>query len=205
MGTSFSVDECTSADSQRVKDCCHLEGETPIEIRIAYQNPRPVARASNFEPGAGGALHATSALSPRPLRRRHEQQPARSPEAEKPPMPRGTERLRLPPPAGSARSQPPGAPAGAGDFDAETFAAPPDSERSGADRTPGRMLQPAALHALQAATQDCGDFFPEIVRISRQGPPSHREPAHGIPAPSTPNGTLRPAAFHSPLEQVAPF
>mmetsp|Transcript_8126 Transcript_8126/g.24709 ORF Transcript_8126/g.24709 Transcript_8126/m.24709 type:complete len:228 (-) Transcript_8126:70-753(-) len=227
MGSSLSVDECTSADNQRVKDCCHLEGETPIEIRIAYQQPKPVPRVPALEPGpsAAAALHASSALSSRPPRRhqdfqqqQQQQQHTHSSDAEKPPMPRGAERLRLPPPAGSARGGPrsPGSQASTGDFDAETFAAPPDSERSEADRTPGRMLQPAALHVLQQQQQavlDAGcDFFPEIVRISaRMGQrgggtsPGTAQVGGGLPpAPSTPDWATRPAAFRSP-EPVAPF
>eukprot|EP00913_Durusdinium_trenchii_P016594 g15598.t1 len=44
MGLRFS--EC-SANSQHVKDCCHLEGETPIEIRIAFSQQRPAAYPSH--------------------------------------------------------------------------------------------------------------------------------------------------------------
>eukprot|EP00435_Cladocopium_sp_Y103_P010578 s3796_g2.t1 len=45
MGSRFS--ECSSVNSQHVKDCCHLEGETPIEIRIAFSQQGPAAYPSH--------------------------------------------------------------------------------------------------------------------------------------------------------------
>lgn len=218
MGSKFSVDECTSADNQRVRDCCHLEGETPIEIRIAYQQPRPPVHPSNFDPGPNrqaahpsnfdpGNRHGAPGFSPGTFRNYHDQLSPNT-DAEKPPMPRGTERLRLPPPASSARNQPrtPASQASTSDhrdFDAETFAAPPDSERSeiGAGATPGRMQQPAALQMLQAAGAD-DDYFPEIVRVPRQGASNtFREALPTVPAtPKTPEPSARTAVALTPQE-----
>mmetsp|Transcript_50688 Transcript_50688/g.133900 ORF Transcript_50688/g.133900 Transcript_50688/m.133900 type:complete len:292 (+) Transcript_50688:156-1031(+) len=204
MGGKFSVDECTSTDNPRVRDCCHLEGETPIEIRIAYQQPRPAAQpatavAGNVGTGAwdgrtNGPTHlghgaAHFAAGPphgaAAVRGAHWHSPGGM-DAEKPPMPRGTERLRLPPPAGSGgRTQPrtPASQASTSDFDAETFAAPPDSERSEVAATPGRMTQPAALQMLQLMQDE--DYFPEIVRVSRQAPSTFREAITDRTAPGT--------------------
>jgi len=177
MGSRFSVDECTSADNPRVRDCCHLEGETPIEIRIAYQPPRPPPRHTHLDTGPVG-MDASSARSAYDNLQDHRPGwPPYAPDRERSSLPRGTERLRLPPHAGSvsARSQPrtPASQTGGSDFDADVFAAPPDSERGSCMATPGRMQQPMALQVLQMASDD--DYFPEIVRVSRQGTTTFRE------------------------------
>mmetsp|Transcript_31466 Transcript_31466/g.68599 ORF Transcript_31466/g.68599 Transcript_31466/m.68599 type:complete len:304 (-) Transcript_31466:95-1006(-) len=216
MGGQLSVDECTSTDNPRVRDCCHLEGETPIEIRIAYQQPRPAAQPISSE-GAGpwdaraglanlghGAAHFAAGPPHSVARSSHWQSPG-SMDAEKPPMPRGTERLRLPPPAGGGvRTQPrtPASQASTSDFDAETFAAPPDSERSEVAATPGRMQQPVALQMLQFMQDE--DYFPEIVRVStsRQAPSTFREVATDRSVPDTQRSAAEyPAAQ---LEEPAP-
>mmetsp|Transcript_85181 Transcript_85181/g.214819 ORF Transcript_85181/g.214819 Transcript_85181/m.214819 type:complete len:258 (+) Transcript_85181:126-899(+) len=180
MGGNLSVEECTSPDNPRVKDCCHLEGETPVEIRIAYQHPRPAAHPASAS-NSGNANHMAGAwdraqASDGFYNPKHAPWPHGSMDAEKPPMPRGAERLRLPPPSGGARAQPRtphSESAGGGDFDADTFAAPPDSERSDVAATPGRMQQPVALQVLQLPDDD---YFPEIVRIGRhQGSNTFRE------------------------------
>jgi len=202
MGAKLSIDECQSQDSQRVKDCCHLEGETPIEIRIAYQQPRPAAQPVTAHPHAAGHGHgfARSAWDNRHpqadgMQQRHaafQSFPA-SMDAEKPPMPRGTERLRLPPPSGSARAQQrtPASQASTSDFDADTFAAPPDSERSEAAASPGRMGHPAAIQVMQLPDDN---HFPEIVRVTGRGTgtfremstnrSTHRDSTQGSPATS---------------------
>jgi len=191
MGSRVSIEECTSTDNPRVRDCCHLEGETPIEIRIAYQHPRPSAQPAGFDPAvlrahqasafgvAGASYRRGGAAGSGPW-------PPGSADAEKPPMPRGAERLRLPPPSGSARGPPRTAAnedAG-GDFDADTFAAPPDSERSEVSATPGRMHEPVALQVLQLAEDG---FFPEVVRANRthtfrEASSTHRDSPDGEPA-----------------------
>mmetsp|Transcript_124355 Transcript_124355/g.277321 ORF Transcript_124355/g.277321 Transcript_124355/m.277321 type:complete len:224 (-) Transcript_124355:50-721(-) len=211
MGSIFSVDECTSTDNPRVRDCCHLEGETPIEIRIAYQQPRQSAHPSTFDPGPHGA-QSQQALGSRGSFESPSDQRQWSPcslDAEKPPMPRGTERLRLPPPSGRGaglRGQPrtPASQASTSDFDAEVFAAPPDSERSELGATPGRMQQPAALQMVQCSPLPDDDYFPEIVRASHAGSrsarsgtntfredpgqvPTYREGAENVEPPVTPN------------------
>mmetsp|Transcript_14972 Transcript_14972/g.52543 ORF Transcript_14972/g.52543 Transcript_14972/m.52543 type:complete len:235 (-) Transcript_14972:39-743(-) len=179
MGGSLSaVEECTSADNQHVKDCCHLEGETPIEIRIAYQHPRSAAHPASSSLGS----HANTRLAgnwDRPggtgdgFYHRNPAWPHGGMDAEKPQMPRGTERLRLPPPAArTSASKAPASQASTGDFDADTFAAPPDSERSEVATTPGRMGQPVALQLLHFPEDD---HFPEIVRVGRQGFSTFRE------------------------------
>lgn len=60
------MEECTSSENQRVRECCHLEGETPIEIRIAYQQPRSTpARFSGVgSPSTGGGLNVGTNLGP---------------------------------------------------------------------------------------------------------------------------------------------
>jgi len=216
MGGNLSIEECTSPDSQQVKHCCHLEGETPIEIRIAYQHPRPAAhpvsataKASNtHSAGAWDRAQADGFYSGQ-----HVPWPHSSMDAEKPPMPRGAERLRLPPPSGSTRAQPrtPASQASTSDFDAETFAAPPDSERSEVAATPGRMQQPVALQVLQLPDDD---FFPEIVRVGRQGASTfreasstyrdthrdaHQDPANKPPAPPTAAAWPADAACEAPM------
>jgi len=182
MGSMVSLEECTSTDNPRVRDCCHLEGETPVEIRIAYQHPRSSAQPAGFDPSAIRAHQATASWERGPLGdhggfQRHaggvgEPWPMPVADAEKPPMPRGAERLRLPPPAGSGGRSQAGCGEAGGDFDADTFAAPPDSERSEVGPSPGRMLQPAALQMLELP--DDG-FFPEVIRASRQGTHTFRE------------------------------
>jgi len=37
---SSEVDSCTSLENPRVRQCCHIEGEPPIEIQIAHRYPR---------------------------------------------------------------------------------------------------------------------------------------------------------------------
>jgi len=175
MGAGLSVEECTSAENPHVRDCCHLEGETPVEIRIAYQ--RNVPPAQSLEPPAG-AIRAHTATGGRDLaaellpRRRDGPPGPAARDAERPPMPRGADRLRLPPPASGAWATPRqgGPEAGGGDFDAGTFAVPPDcdSERSGAT-TPGRMAPAVALHMLHLPQDD--GLFPEVIRAA--GCPSH--------------------------------
>mmetsp|Transcript_14169 Transcript_14169/g.38945 ORF Transcript_14169/g.38945 Transcript_14169/m.38945 type:complete len:276 (-) Transcript_14169:112-939(-) len=190
MGGRLSVDECTSTDNQRVRDCCHLEGETPIEIRIAYQQPRPPQRLAGFThtggalaPGSGlGATNGVSNLGSLPasgggtrigtFTGGYENAPlsgrswptARG-DAEKPAMPRGAERLRLPPPGANPWSN--SARQGhvdGDDFDPDTFAAPPDSERGEGSVASARnqMQQALALKVLQMQQEE--DHFPEIIR-----------------------------------------
>lgn len=214
-----TVDKCTNADSQCVKDCCHLEGETPIEIRIAYQQPRPQSQTltgagqlppgfppPGAYPGMGGAVYdkpyydALAAQAWAAVR-------ARGPgDAEKPALPRGAERLRLPPPPVSNRSHNRYSPKSqaSDEFDPDTFAAPPDSGRDGqnplAARNRGMMTQ-----AYDFSAED--DFFPEIVRVSREGsghtprpevpwtPASHRSNRSG----ETPQAVVRGALFPEPM------
>lgn len=185
-----TVDKCTNADSQCVKDCCHLEGETPIEIRIAYQQPRHHqaahlnAIAGQLGPSFGAASGAYPAMGAGVYDRAYYDERiawaavrARGPgDAEKPALPRGAERLRLPPPPTSNRSHgkdSTGSKA-SDEFDPDTFAAPPDSGRDGqaafSNRTPGAILQ----HVYNFPAED--DFFPEVVRISREG--SGHTPRH---------------------------
>eukprot|EP00930_Biecheleria_cincta_P005477 TRINITY_DN106400_c0_g1_i1.p1 TRINITY_DN106400_c0_g1~~TRINITY_DN106400_c0_g1_i1.p1 ORF type:complete len:204 (+),score=29.78 TRINITY_DN106400_c0_g1_i1:62-673(+) len=191
MGGNFSVEECTSPDKQHVRDCCHLEGETPIEIRIAYSQPRPSTYASSetggrrYPPSShqqqlANRLAAAQGFRAAPKMR------AKALNAEKPRMPLGTENLRMPP----ARA--PSADGMEGEFDAGHFSAPLDSERSSV-MTPGRMDNPAALSMLQMLMEQEVDHFPEIVRAGRSGnrsrvpqvPPARSE---ADPAPADQSG-----------------
>ncbi|CAJ1333901.1 unnamed protein product, partial [Effrenium voratum] len=102
MGGKFS--DCSAADP-RVKDCCHLEGETPIEIRIAFSQQRPAAYPPQECPKAPRAGLPHAALAQMSQAFAHAQ------------------------PAASERGR---APRGAGNesdlgFDAESFAAPDDA------------------------------------------------------------------------------
>eukprot|EP00403_Amphidinium_massartii_P019103 CAMPEP_0178431792 /NCGR_PEP_ID=MMETSP0689_2-20121128/32044_1 /TAXON_ID=160604 /ORGANISM="Amphidinium massartii, Strain CS-259" /LENGTH=240 /DNA_ID=CAMNT_0020053743 /DNA_START=174 /DNA_END=893 /DNA_ORIENTATION=- len=36
MGAALTFDQCALDKDKRVKECCHVEGETPVEIRIAH-------------------------------------------------------------------------------------------------------------------------------------------------------------------------
>jgi len=200
MGDKLSVEECTSTENQHVRECCHLEGETPIEIRIAYQQPKQPQRLQNFS-HAGGSLHPGggagvaagvmrapavgstmngSSLTPRPYGAPalagdallavgdRAGQPfggrpwpqGASGDANRPPMPRGADKLRLPPPGSSSAHK-----ADGDEFDPDTFAAPPDSERGeNAALAQQRLQQALALKVLQMQQED--DYFPEIVRVS---------------------------------------
>lgn len=77
---------------------------------------------------------------------------------------------------------------GAEDFDPDVFAAPPDSARDADVCAPTSDLRRGiALHVLQLAQDD--DFFPEIVRVTRDGTNTFRD------SPSRDgNGTTRSAA-----------
>eukprot|EP00931_Biecheleriopsis_adriatica_P055305 TRINITY_DN32660_c0_g1_i1.p1 TRINITY_DN32660_c0_g1~~TRINITY_DN32660_c0_g1_i1.p1 ORF type:complete len:199 (-),score=19.28 TRINITY_DN32660_c0_g1_i1:174-770(-) len=163
MGGQLSLEECTSPDNPRVRDCCHLEGETPIEIRIAYgqhQQPRPSAYPSSYEPGRRPPtqLGAGAAAS------RYTHAHALSADAHMPPMPLGADNLRLPPPpVGEGKTD---AKSELGDFAAETFAAPLDSERSAVSTNPGRIDNPLALQMYHTWYEE-DSCFPEVVRASK--------------------------------------
>lgn len=45
-----------TAESQCVKDCCHLEGETPVEIRIAVHRRKP-KKDPQWHTGTSGSLY----------------------------------------------------------------------------------------------------------------------------------------------------
>merc|ERR1712232_1228377 len=58
MGEQLSVDHCAlaaSPENQRVRECCYLEGETPVEICIARTKPRPQRLPSFAHTGAAFA------------------------------------------------------------------------------------------------------------------------------------------------------
>eukprot|EP00929_Paragymnodinium_shiwhaense_P070108 TRINITY_DN35485_c0_g1_i1.p1 TRINITY_DN35485_c0_g1~~TRINITY_DN35485_c0_g1_i1.p1 ORF type:complete len:258 (-),score=73.76 TRINITY_DN35485_c0_g1_i1:77-850(-) len=74
MGGKPFLDECASVDQERVRQCCHLEGETPVEIRIAYQRPKEPKPGGNqlahtplrsqvLRPGGSHDLEASSSAS----------------------------------------------------------------------------------------------------------------------------------------------
>mmetsp|Transcript_16479 Transcript_16479/g.32209 ORF Transcript_16479/g.32209 Transcript_16479/m.32209 type:complete len:163 (-) Transcript_16479:178-666(-) len=162
MGVSSSVNENAEVPDQRLKYCCHMEGETPVEIRIAYQQPvgrPPSPRHHTYRdqppatPQHPGLQMAPQALQP-------------SLNAEKPLMPRGAERLRLPP-VGGVRAQPPVSMSDASTdgLDADSFTAPPDSEHSCEVGIAPCHLQVGAFAAPALEVED--DYFPEIVRIPR--------------------------------------
>mmetsp|Transcript_30329 Transcript_30329/g.67982 ORF Transcript_30329/g.67982 Transcript_30329/m.67982 type:complete len:185 (-) Transcript_30329:78-632(-) len=135
------------------EDCCHLEGETPIEIRI---RPPAYARGGRA-PSATGAAGSPPLVMPM-MRTRHGVVPV--PEAEKPPMPIGVP-SRFPPPAGV------GTPRRSEDdhgFDGDAFAEPSDCFRG----SPGLMQDPAVLQMLNAWSSEQG-HYPEIVRATRRG------------------------------------
>lgn len=189
------MEECTSPDKQHVRDCCHLEGETPIEIRIAYSQPRPSTSAS-YAPNNTHQQLAARLAAAQGFRAAVPQLRAKalSQDAEKIRMPiGGAQNLRMPP-------APPTSGDGIdGDFDAGAFSAPLDSERSSV-MTPGRIDNPAALSMLQMAMEQEADYFPEIVRAGRSGkrsrapqvpPPSSSEPSEPAPADQG-GGTARP-------------
>ncbi|CAE8589916.1 unnamed protein product [Polarella glacialis] len=171
MGLQQSIDECTSPDQQHVRDCCHLEGETPIEIRIAYSHPRPSSYPANREPTGGGRRYPPPYGQP-PLVAGglHAPRGRLPPTASRPEVHLGKSSPRPSVPAGD-REASDAAAAGQVDspeFDADAFAAPPDSERTQVSvATPGRMENPAALQMLQMALAQEEDYFPEIVRVSR--------------------------------------
>ncbi|CAE7022964.1 unnamed protein product [Symbiodinium natans] len=131
-----------------LEDCCHLEGETPIEIRITRQ------------PGRGWYAGPPRGQPPlvMPMVRTAQHRIGPVPEAEKPPMPIGVPG-RFPPPATVAHR-----PADEQGFDGDAFAEPPDSARA----NPGLMHDPAVLQMLYAWTTDPG-HFPEIVRVQKRG------------------------------------
>eukprot|EP00419_Tripos_fusus_P010431 CAMPEP_0172670140 /NCGR_PEP_ID=MMETSP1074-20121228/10119_1 /TAXON_ID=2916 /ORGANISM="Ceratium fusus, Strain PA161109" /LENGTH=147 /DNA_ID=CAMNT_0013487011 /DNA_START=178 /DNA_END=621 /DNA_ORIENTATION=+ len=117
---------------------------------------------SNFDPGPSGSRrHLEQRELSLDKHSPDKQHCAASPDTGKPPMPRGTERSRMPPPTGSRRNSD----LGDDGFDADSFAAP-DSARSDL-AAPGRMQQPAALSVLEQEWSD-DSLFPEIVPISKR-------------------------------------
>mmetsp|Transcript_29438 Transcript_29438/g.44494 ORF Transcript_29438/g.44494 Transcript_29438/m.44494 type:complete len:204 (-) Transcript_29438:13-624(-) len=145
MGQSLILQDCTSPDNPRVKDCCHLEGETPVEIRIAHQAPRPAeAYARRVLAGKEQEPHPDSESSlTSPLHQGWV-------DAEKPPYPRGTERVRVPQPWGNRSNE--GSLASSPDFDdAERFVEP--AEVSLPSPSPGRMDQPRALQMMLPSSE----------------------------------------------------
>ena len=156
MDSPCSLDQY-DFDEQRYKDCCHLEGETPIEIRIAgRQAPRPegpTSQRSNPGRKAGGNVFV--------------------PEAEKPPMPRGVSSSRLPPPV---MSDPPHKSMDPDGFHGDDFVVPPDSVIG----HPG-LQNPAALRVLQSMSGHERAHYPEIVRARIPGGHSEVEDLCKVP------------------------
>eukprot|EP00439_Symbiodinium_sp_Y106_P072735 s977_g13.t1 len=148
MGSRCAQRLLNGEQAPSLEDCCHLEGETPIEIRIPRQ------------PGwyAGPRWQSPPLVMPH-MRVAHRVGPL--PEAEKPPMPIGVPG-RFPPPAAPVPSRRPCDEHG---FDGDAFAEPPDSARW----SPGLMHDPAVLQMLNTWTAEPG-HFPEIVRVQRQSP-----------------------------------
>eukprot|EP00439_Symbiodinium_sp_Y106_P048051 s3856_g6.t1 len=105
MGSVLSREPC-SMEPQKVRDCCHLEGETPIEIRIAFSQQRPASYPASHEGAPQMKLppFAPPAVASRGAR------PAREPK-----RPRG---LSL----------------GENGFDSECFAAPDDDSAHSSGR-----------------------------------------------------------------------
>eukprot|EP00928_Gymnodinium_smaydae_P087377 TRINITY_DN71649_c0_g1_i1.p2 TRINITY_DN71649_c0_g1~~TRINITY_DN71649_c0_g1_i1.p2 ORF type:complete len:289 (-),score=53.48 TRINITY_DN71649_c0_g1_i1:17-883(-) len=214
MGGKASVEECTSTDNQRVRDCCHLEGETPIEIRIAYQQPRPPQRLSGFA-HAGGTLHPVGGAhngfyngAAPALQRGQFGDPYMSGRLS------SLGRLRLPLAADTqARRQPSPGSTGDDDFNPDTFVAPPDSEGERGDdedelfrqrciqshaAIKAYSMQDTRLYAEEAAAiaaavaeeaQASGGLFPEVKRLAsaRDGSGTQRSAATS-PPPRTPGG-----------------
>lgn len=168
MGLPFSANENAEVEDQRLQYCCHMEGETPIEIRIAHQ--QPVGRPPSPRHRSHTVQHSAKLQHPILPVLQMSMAPQHVPDAEKPPMPRGTERLRLPP-VGGVNAQPPvsmsdASTAGTDGLDADSFAAPPDSDRSCEAGTAPCHLQNDAFAAPVLEVED--DYFPEIVRIPRR-------------------------------------
>eukprot|EP00747_Dinoflagellata_sp_TGD_P167255 gnl/TRDRNA2_/TRDRNA2_191330_c0_seq1.p1 gnl/TRDRNA2_/TRDRNA2_191330_c0~~gnl/TRDRNA2_/TRDRNA2_191330_c0_seq1.p1 ORF type:complete len:286 (-),score=47.69 gnl/TRDRNA2_/TRDRNA2_191330_c0_seq1:123-980(-) len=193
MGGRLSVDDCASSDNPRVRECCHLEGETPIEIRIAYQHPRPAPRympATDQVPN--GRLGGTMGYE-YPFERRGAwpvdlhgmgkaaQPPPRAVDGPSLSSRHGPPAMQAPlSGAHSARRAALASQASAPDeFDPDVFVAPPDSEAQGetndaaparlkpTPRTPTGHRLPHFARVQEALHED--DYFPEIIRVSFDG------------------------------------
>eukprot|EP00929_Paragymnodinium_shiwhaense_P023788 TRINITY_DN14807_c0_g2_i1.p1 TRINITY_DN14807_c0_g2~~TRINITY_DN14807_c0_g2_i1.p1 ORF type:complete len:181 (-),score=31.08 TRINITY_DN14807_c0_g2_i1:175-717(-) len=172
-GRNLGVGDCSPND-QRVRECCHLEGETPVEIRIAHQN-NGLARNRD-----GGSLQLRAGSSPRyktggemnngvisSLGKHVLESGGGVVEAEKPCMPRGADPDRMP--IVPSQSKPPGLQARScsGDgFDPSSFAAPPDSERGERGRERQHKMQFALAAQAAAAVDRSEEHFPEVVRAN---------------------------------------
>lgn len=177
MLQACTVDKCTPSDPQCVKDCCHLEGDTPIEIRIAYQPPKPPTQAH-------GPAHLAG-LHPSMLRGFHHAGPGGrkpqygwSPNAS--PFPEDLLAGKMPswgraadlvrPTLGSMRwshrtgspSHRTGSPHPADEFDPAAFAASDEDFHS----KPGTAGGTSHTQSTPDVEEDC--FFPEVVRSSRK-------------------------------------
>jgi len=175
----------TAADggSQCMRDCCHLEGETPVEIRIAYQQPRPGSNlvAAAARRGVESPFESRFLFAPRGA----DDAAARAPPQGvrgAPPWPQGGLVDRRPSPpsgAGTSRSSPgrafwdvartasstPRSQGGSDGFDPSVFVAPPDSDRGA---YLARLVVGRAPPGVLGPPQE-DDYFPEIVRAADCG------------------------------------
>lgn len=194
-----TVDKCApSPDGQCYKDCCHLEGDTPIEIRIAYQPPRQAAPAlgpshlAGLHPnlgqasvgGFGGGFYQAGhggyedPFDGRFMWAPHVGGVPRSAE--------GNTRHRgdlAKPTVLSTRWSQRATPAQEkDDFDPAAFAAPSDSDHDKLSPMASSWPRKASIRSHSLREGDEFDFFPEVVRLPREGSDTCRGACSGLSA-----------------------
>lgn len=176
---SCTVDKCTANDPQCVKDCCHLEGDTPIEIRIAYQPPHHPTRPhgpshlAGLHPNLARLRQSGHGGSTEPFDDRYLWAPHMSAfpsdvySEKMTPWHRAADVVR--PALGSTRWS-----LSKDDFDHAAFASPDDdrSVLAGSSRQPGSTR-------MESVPEACEDsFFPEIVRSREKASPGLADPVN---------------------------
>lgn len=194
MGSTVSLEKCNSKDSQCVRECCHLEGETPVEIRIAHQPPRPAQQTLLYSAAEGHAStvgYKVGGEIGAPCGERHHTTSYTTtslPIARSPPWPT--------PPRGGVDELDPQAFLASSE---DSFGGPPKAMGSGRMPILGGLGAPRAAQEVPQRERpprfDGSDiieehFFPKIVRVPRGSHSATQRKSQAPPRPASAGGTV---------------